>query len=259
MANPYTPPNPPGWTPAMTWGPPAVTPPDTSKTDIAGLSKIWTAAAVAIAGSVLGIVVLVAVNVGYVQTDLPMSGSPLSVATTGLEIVVGVGLVGLVISVVSFWYYRDGFVFLRTVDTRFSSTPTWLLLVIAGIVFVGIALTVLLWAILSLVSCAGNATVVPPSCIVPGNLLGPLALLLLAGIIALVGFIGTLVGIWRLGDRYGNSLFKIGAVLLIIPYVNIIGQILILVAAGGARAQIKTRPGAGFMTMPSVMSPPAAP
>jgi hypothetical protein len=243
----------------MTWGPPAVTTPDTSRTDIAGLSKIWTAAAVAIAGSVLGIVVLVAVNAGYVRTSLPMSGSPLSVATTALEILLGVGLVGLVISVVSYWYYRDGFVFLRTVDTRFSSTPTWVLLVIAGIVFVGIAFTILVAAILSLVSCAGNASVIPPSCIVPGNLLGPLVLLLFAGIIALVGFIGTLVGIWRLGDRYGNSLFKIGAVLLIIPYVNLVGQILILVAAGGARAQIQARPGIGFTTMPSVMSPPSPP
>jgi hypothetical protein len=260
MSSPYTPGGPPAWSPQMTWGPPQIQPPDTRETDVAGLSKIWTAALISIIGTALSVAVLVALETGYLRAALPSSGSPLTITQTAVGIVLGLAIAGLAISVVSFWYYREGFVAFRKVDARFSSSPTWALMVIIGLILLALGVVALFAELLSLISCVGTSTTtIPPSCVNLGALLGSLGLLLIGAIILIIGYIGTLVAIWRLGDRYGNSLFKIGAVLLIFPYLSFVGQILVLVAASGARTQVQQRPGTGFATMPSMMAPPPPP
>jgi hypothetical protein len=52
-----------------------------------------------------------------------------------------------------------------------------------------------------------------------------------AAIALFVGYIGLLVGIWRLGTRYGEWMFKVGALFLIFPFLNVAGTIFILIAA----------------------------
>jgi hypothetical protein len=260
MSSPYTPGGPPVWSTQPAWGPPPVQPPDTRETDVAGLSKIWTAALISIIGTALSVAVLIALETGYLRAALPASGSPLAITQTALGLVLGLAIVGLAISVVSFWYYREGFIAFRKVDPRFSSSPTWALLVIIGLILLVLGIAALFAELFSLISCVGpSTTTIPPGCINLGALLGSLGLVLVGAIILIIGYIGTLVAIWRLGDRFGNSLFKVGAVLLIFPYLSFVGQILVLVAASGARTQVRQRPQTGFGTMPSVMAPPPPP
>lgn len=260
MAGPYAPGGPVPYSPQMTWGPPQVQPPDTRVTDLAALSKIWVAALISVVGSVLGIAVpLLLSSTGYFRIVIPASGSALPFAESALYTVLGLAVAGLAISMVAFWFYRDGFLAVRRVDNRFSSSPTWALLVIIGLILLVLGLAVLFASLIALVSCVGTATTIPASCVNLGGLLGGVALLFVAIIILLIGYIGTLVSIWRLGDRYGDSLFKIGAVLLIIPYVAFVGQILILVAASKAQTQVRQHPPGGYVTAPSVMSPPPPP
>ncbi len=258
MAAPYTPGGPPSWSPRMAWGPQGQQAPNTREADLSALSKIWTAALVSILGSILGVAVPLTLSFfHYISFTIPATGSAVTYGTTALYLVLGIGLVGLVISIIAFWFYRDGFLALRPVDPRFASSPTWALMVIIGLIMVSLGLVAVLAGIVQILTCTGTSTTIPASCISLGALLGGLALLVIGAIVLLIGYIGTLVAIWRLGSRYNDALFKVGAVLLIIPYLSIIGQILILVAASGVRKRVEQTPGAGFA--PSVTYPPPPP
>lgn len=254
MAAPYPPGAPPGWPPPMGWSPSGVHIGNTKPADLAALSNFWTAALVAIVGSILGVAVPLTLSYGgYIRLGLPAAGSPFMFASNALYTVLGIALVGFALTIVSFWLYRGGFVHLRGVDPKFASSPTWPLLLIVGLVLVALALVYFVVAIVQIIACAGTSPTIPLSCVSLGALLGALALVGIGAIVGLIGFIGTLVAIWRLGDRYENSLFKIGAVLLIFPYLNVVGEILILVAASNARTQVQQRPE--YPMAPSMPSP----
>jgi len=59
---------------------------------------------------------------------------------------------------------------------------------------------------------------------------------LVGAALAIVGFFALAIGVWRLGDRFGEDLFKVGAVLLIL--VGVVGMVVILIAARSARRRI---------------------
>lgn len=241
----------------MAWGPPPRAP-DTRAADLGALSKIWTAALISILGSLLGVAVPLALSFGhYISFSIPATGSTVTYGVTALYTVLGIGIVGIVISIVAFWFYRDGFLALRPVDPRFASSPTWALLVIIGLIMVSLGLVAVLVGLVQTLSCVGTSTTVPATCVNIGALLGGVGLLLVGVIVLLIGYIGTLVAIWRLGTRYDNSLFKIGAVLLIIPFLSVVGQILILVAASSAKGRVGQGPAYGMA--PSVPYPPPPP
>jgi uncharacterized protein DUF973 len=242
----------------MTWVPQSAPVVDAPQTDLAALSNIWNAALIAIIGSALGVAVpLVLSSTGYYSFSVPAAGAPVRFTAAHAYAVLGVAVVGVVISVVSFWYYRRGFLALRGIDAKFASSPTWALLVIIGLPILALGLLALLASLLQLLACAGTSITIPASCVNVGSLLGGLGLLAIGLIVLFIGYIGTLVAIWRLGDRYGNSLFKIGAVLLIFPFLSIVGQILVLVASSSAQTTVRQRPP--MMLAPAFPSPPPPP
>lgn len=61
---------------------------------------------------------------------------------------------------------------------------------------------------------------------------------LVGGLATLVGLIGILIGVWRLGTRYGDGVFKVSALLLIFPIVSFVGAILILYSAYSHRNRV---------------------
>ena len=72
-----------------------------------------------------------------------------------------------------------------------------------------------------------------------GALFGGLAITFIGGIIALVGVIGgPILGLWRVGSRYDDTLIKVAAILLIIPLVDLISPILLLVGAHNVKNRI---------------------
>jgi hypothetical protein len=58
-----------------------------------------------------------------------------------------------------------------------------------------------------------------------------------------VGWIGLLLGLWRIGSRYDSGVTKIGAILSIIPVVNIVSPILILVGVMGVERKLRAQRG----------------
>jgi hypothetical protein len=207
------------------------------------------AAVISLVGTVVSVAALflrTTTAVVTVTTSGTVTSISVSLATVyDLGATAGIGLV-LAIVYVGFW--RRAFRTLSPVDARFATPAKLTLLELLALVLlapVGAAILVLLY---DAIHCAGIGNPITSACLSFGAIAGLTLLLVVFAILAVVGFIGFLLGVWRLGTRYRESMFKVAAILLIIPLLNIIGVILVLVAARSARARIE---GAGGPAMPS--------
>jgi hypothetical protein len=211
--------------------------PTTQAQDREALSRVSLAAALTIVGVVVGIAISALSNLGgLVSATSGASGVLITLPSPWLW----VGIIGVdaAIEVAGLVLYRSAFHALAPVDRRFSTPSALALAAIVGIVIALAGLGLLLDALYQAVQCVGSGNPITRDCLLTGTFWGGLALAAVGGIIALVGYIGVLIGIWRLGTRYSESLFKIGAVLLIFPYLNLVGAILILAGAHGASGRV---------------------
>jgi Protein of unknown function (DUF973) len=227
-------------------GPPIPTPATRAIDDSALTDTLWAA-------------ILWLVSAGVSLAALFVPGLLLGVTTTptGSSLVIRwefivLVVVGGALSVVEVLLLRWAFHRLAPVDARFSTPATLSLVMLIGIPFTLAATIPLFLGVESFATCVnqtmnqGNV----PAC--PGALtiiVGAIAVLI-GAIILLVGLIGVLVGLWRLGTRYNNDLFHVGAILLIIPVLSVVGAILILVAAHSVREHLRRGP-AGPLLGPS--------
>jgi hypothetical protein len=170
------------------------------------------------------------------------SSSGVGVSFTGLFLAIALASV-LVELIVVFLTYT-AFHRLAAFDPRFSMPAKLAFLLGIAVVIIAALLYPLLEQLNSTITClnnASNSTITPgasPATCISGALAGLIGLLIIAGILALIGYIGLLIGIWRLGHRYDDGLFKAGAILAIFPLLNLIGAILIAVAAHNARSKL---------------------
>lgn len=138
---------------------------------------------------------------------------------------------------------RTSFHDLVPFDRNFSSPSTLSLVAIFAIVIVMVGTALLLVGLYQAVSCVGTGQPLTRGCVFSGAFIAGLALLAVGAIAALVGFIGVLMGIWRLGTRYSEGLLKVAAVLLIFPVLNIVGAILMLVGTRSALQRVEATAG----------------
>ena len=54
-----------------------------------------------------------------------------------------------------------------------------------------------------------------------------LGVIMVAGTLALIGEVGAILGLWRIGSKYGQTSVRVGAILFIIPLVSVAGSILL--------------------------------
>ena len=84
-----------------------------------------------------------------------------------------------------------------------------------------------------------TSTLPPAFAAAMGNLLIDSIALVIAGILALIGIIGgQILGLWRVGTRYDQTLIKLGAIFTIIPLLNIVAPILVLIGAYEAKGRL---------------------
>jgi len=221
--------------------PPAFGPGD----QVALLYVSW-AAILALVGALISVVALVFVS-GFSFLNVSTTGTgstSVSVNSTGFAWVVALTAVGAALTMAELFLYRRAFVVLRNRDHSFSTPATLVFLALAALAVVFLVLFGLLGLIAQAITCAGPGNTITSSCLDAGTFFGLFAVLAVTAIVAVVGYIGLLIGIWRLGTRYSESMFKAGAILLIFPVVNIVGVVLILVAArsAGGRLQGTTSP-----------------
>jgi hypothetical protein len=148
--------------------------------------------------------------------------------------------VSAILGVVDVLLLRSAFRTLAPFDARFSTPATLALLYLIGFLLVLVALIPLLAGVSSLASCMIGPTnnTVSGNCSGIGLILVGGLVALVAGIVALIGFIGILIGIWRFGTRYQSGLFKAGAILLLIPFLSVLGAIFILAEAYSTRSRL---------------------
>jgi MFS family permease len=253
------PPGPSTWNPAPGWDAFHPGAPPQPAVDLDALSKFKVASIVALVSTAAGFLYpLVAGALGYYTVSVPTGGGTPTIHATALYGVAGAIVFGAALSLVSLAVLRSGFVRLRPVDGRFESTPTFVLLAMIAYVLIAIGFVALVAVLVQIVNCIGGATTVPPGCVNAGGLLGGIALLGIGGIILLIGGIGTIIGIWRLGDRYHDGVFKAAAILWI--FIGLVGAILTLIAVSRAERMVRSAPPApSFAAAPFVPPPPMPP
>lgn len=229
----------PGMAP-MSFGSPLPAPSAPSRAvDQRALGSVEWAAILSLVSAVVSLVALFGTNAtSFVNATNVGSTTGLSIVLSALYLLAAIAGIGIVLEVVQLLLYRSAFRDLTGIDSRFSTPASLVLLELIGIVLVTLVAFGFFWIVLQAVACAGSGNVITSACLNVSLAIDLLGLLVVAGIVAFIGFIGLLIGIWRLGTRYDDSLFKAGAILLIFPILNLIGTILILVAAHSAKGRL---------------------
>ncbi len=241
--------------------------------ETAALGALRTAAILGIVGILLGTLPFLLSSTGIVPSPfVTVSSSTSGTNNTTLHVNVGGAWAGVAIYVVTIalavaaiLYFRSTFRTLSLVDRRFSMPGTLSLLLLVGIVLLLLAFIVLLVALVGANGCAlRSGAPTPPACVSQfvGTALAGLGLLVVAVILALIGAIGVLLGIWRVGTRYANSLLHVAAILYIIPLANLVAPILTYVAVGEVERHLASgalSPSWGFPTMAPPPPPPTPP
>lgn len=241
------PPPPPGWSPYPTYPAypvqrvgPGGGPPAFGAADRTALSDVNLAAIIALAGIILSLVNLFNSSaLSLYSTTTVGTVTSISGNQTAFYWVAVLGATGLVLTLVELWLFRRAFRTLSPHDASFLTPGTLTLVAMVGLTILVLVVLGLLAVVYQAIQCAGPGNAVTTRCLDLGTLLGLFAILLIAAIVVLVGYIGFLIGIWRLGTRYGEDMFKAGAILLIIPVLNVVGVVLILLATRSARRKVQ--------------------
>ncbi len=205
--------------------------------DLRSLSWVEWAAMMGLLSAVISIVVeLFGRLAGLVAvTRTPTGRSPSLPSPEFWAVLLGVGGA---IALLEIFLWRAAFRGLSPVDSRFSTPATLALVAAIGTVLVFVGLAVFFDALYRTVQCDGPGNPITTACIPLGEFFGGGVVALVGGLAALVGLIGILIGVWRLGTRYGDGVFKVSAILLIFPIVSFVGAILILYSAHSHRNRV---------------------
>lgn len=212
--------------------------PDTEERGVARAQLASLLSVVGIALLLLGPVVLLVIDGVALPFLGPLFGSA-QLTIAFLEELLGLIVGGVVLQVVSLGVYGSSFGLLRQVDDRFRVPRALSLIGLIGFILLLLGVGALLGFIFQAVSCAaaGSAT----SCLDPGLVLASGISALVGSLLAFVGWIGLLVGLYRLGSRYESSLLKVSAILMILPVVNVVAPILAFVALRGVPRRFDLR------------------
>lgn len=196
-----------------------------------------------------------AIALVYLRSVITVRGSNNTIAISQNLIPIlwgsaGIEAVSLVILIGAFVYYRKAFTALAPRAPTFSTPATLTVVAIVGAALLIVAAFLEANYTVVLINCLNQPGATASSCVNGRGLLASLGVVALAAIIFLVGMLGTLVGVWRVGVRYQKDLPRIGAVLSIFPYVNWIGMLLNYMGATDIRTRLRGGggPGAGGAT-----------
>jgi hypothetical protein len=152
-----------------------------------------------------------------------------------VPVIAAIQLAGMVILTTGFRQFR------KTDPGRFSLPSTLMLVLIVGAVIAVAGAVPLLNDLPGAIAQAPHINGQESSAFTSavGNLILFALIMGLGGLLALIGAIGGMIlGLWRVGSMYDETLIKVGAILLIIPLLDILAPILILIGASSARGRL---------------------
>lgn len=197
-----------------------------------------------IAYTVVALILIVPRLLGLLST-LPAGPQSLQQAIRSLGgVTAATGVAGAILFVAQFVFLYLGFRALSTAD-RSLHTPLLLLPFMLAGQIVALLLDV---AVLAVNTAASRG----PSVLgVLFPLEGVVVLLLLVGEVG-----GEVLGLWRVGERYGETLIQIGGVFYIVPLLNVVAPILVYAGCGRAQAKIRGQHQPHLNPQPPQATPP---
>jgi MFS family permease len=158
---------------------------------------------------------------------------------TVFEDLVAVLSVGFLVAIVAVVLYLLSFVAFRKVQNGFGGPMGLVVVGILGMFLIFVGFVDVLQQFLAAASCLAHNTT--SDCISVGSLYGAVLAVFFGFIFALVGWIGLILGIYRIGKRYGSAVTRVGAILMIVPIANLVAPILILVGVHASLRSVETR------------------
>jgi hypothetical protein len=218
-----------------------------SRSDIEGVSNLSL-------GSILGLVSQLMIWTGFaliylIYTALTNSTSafggvtslPGWITVNTFYLTFGLLSIGLLVGIVSYIFFYLGFRAIKRGAPDFGAPTALVFVGLIGYLMTVAGLLVIVGTIVSAINSAAAGTVSAGSASLDFSaIVSGLALIGLGGLLGLIGVIGLILGNWRAGNRYGESMVKIGAILTIIPFLSIIAYVLLLVGYMKAGRKLKT-------------------
>jgi hypothetical protein len=236
-----------------------------SQTDIDGVSQLTI-------GSILGLIVQALTWIGFALVYLIFRAATTVVSGAGgvsslpgwitvNTVYLAVGMLGggLVLGIVAYIFFYLGFRAVKRGAPDFGAPTTLVAIGLIGYLLTAIGLFVIVGTIATAVSSAaanpGTAS------LDVGAIFGGIALIGLGAILSLIGVIGLILGNWRAGTRYEQSTLKAGAIITIVPFVSIVGYLLLVIGYVQASGRLKKgwspRPAYAGNVYPAPMYPPS--
>jgi hypothetical protein len=148
-------------------------------------------------------------------------------SVSAFEGLLGVVVAGAALSLVALILYLLSFNVFRKLTPGFGGPFALLIIGLLGLFLIVIGILLVLEDFFQAAACAASGA--SSSC-VDLTQLGGAVLAIFGGLFfAFLGWIGLLIGIYRIGKRYGSTITKVGAILSIIPLVGLIAPILIFI------------------------------
>lgn len=213
--------------------------------DSLGLGKLKLGALLSILGLILTMIPayflagsLLAVT-SLVGSSSSSSTATLAGISTGTFAGMGIAVIaGAILFLISIIEYRHAFGILKESNPSLTSPYSLMKWIYIGLILEVILIPLSLIVILITISIAARSSS-------SGGFVGTIAVIgligfisLIAGIMSLVGYIGMIMGLYRSGEVFDEGVMKVGAILYIIPYLNIIAPILVYIGALSAGKQM---------------------
>ena len=194
------------------------------------LSRLRFAAILGIVGFALTVLVAAATpTVAYINEFTAGPTSNANGFSVGVLLFLTVVAAFVVLLQIGMFY--QAFQRLAPYDPRFSVPQRLAVIAIVGLVILLLASSAFFYVIYQANICwAGNSGV---GCLNQAAADATVGAMLIAGGLALVGYVGLAVGVWRLADHYSEGLFKPAAILLLL--LTIVGSFLLLLATRSVR------------------------
>ncbi|MGC2788572.1 MAG: DUF973 family protein [Thermoplasmata archaeon] len=162
-----------------------------------------------------------------------------SFSNSVFEELVVVVVVGFLVALIAIVLYILSFSALRKVQANFGGPRALLIVGVIGTLLVFVGLAEVLQQFLMATNCVGANG--PTSCVALSSLYGAVLAIFFGFILAIVGWIGLVIGLYRIGKRYDSTITKVGAILTIIPVLTVIAPILILVGISASLHRLRAR------------------
>jgi hypothetical protein len=160
----------------------------------------------------------------------------------GFKELVYVFLFAGIVALVSVVLHIVAFNALRKLRPGFAAPMALTIVGLLGLLLVVVGIAWLLQDFLQ-ASTACSAPGATSSCFDISQTVGAVFSIFGGLLLAFIGWIGMILGVYRIGKTYGSTLTKVGAILYIIPFVSLIAPILVLVGIQGIVRSLQ--PGGG--------------